>query len=113
MPMRKSRRRSDSSGIALGLSALHTDGTPQSVDHTVKLYEQAVAHGLDQPAMMFRERGLENLVLVGLKARARPLLVCLTQPAIAGDVCDQDGGEPPLHPLCPRWRIDSARATYA
>src|SRR5882672_9689907 len=85
--------------IALSLGALHADGTAQSVNHTVELDEQAVAHSLDQPAMMFRERGLENLMQVGLKAHACALLIRLAQAAIAGDVCDQDGGEPPLHPL--------------
>ena len=39
-------------GVALGLLPLHLDRATQGIDDALELDQQAVAHGLDQPAAM-------------------------------------------------------------
>ena len=86
-------------GVALGLLLLDVDRAAQAHPPRWELDQQAVAHGLDQPATMGGDLRLEDLLQIGLEAGACSLLVGLAQPAIADDIGDQDSGEPALHPI--------------
>ncbi len=75
-------------GIAPGFGALHVDRTAKSIDDAVEFDQQPVAHGLDQPAVVFRDAWLEHFVKLCLEVSARPFLVCLAQVCVASDVCN-------------------------
>jgi hypothetical protein len=83
--------------IAPGLGALHLDSTAHSVDDAVELDQQPVAHGLNQPAVVFRDLWLEHFVKLGLEVSARPFLVCLAEMSIASNVGDHHSGKSALH----------------
>jgi hypothetical protein len=79
-------------------STIENGNAPKSRVHdAVKLHEQPVAHGLDQPPVMIGDLRLEHLVQVGLKPRARPFVVSPAETAVAGDIGDHHRGEPALH----------------
>jgi hypothetical protein len=88
-------------GIARALGTLDIDGTADGVDDAAELDQQAVAHGLDQSAVVLGNPRLEYVVEIGLESRARPLLVDLAEAAIAGDIGDHHGSEPALHAPLP------------
>ena len=79
-------------GVQLAFRALDVDGAAQGVDDALELHQDAVAHRLDEAAVMRGDLGLENILEIGLEAGARALLVDLAQAAIADDVGDHHGG---------------------
>src|SRR4030095_6952335 len=84
-------------GVALGFSPLHPHRTAHGIDHAVKLYQEPVAHGLDQPTVMPGDLRLEHLAQIGLKARARSFLVVLAEAAITRELGHHYRGEPAHH----------------
>ena len=62
-----------------------------------KLGEKAVAHQLEDYAAMRRDRRLDKFSPARLEPLERSRLVQLHQPAVAGDVGGEDGGELPFH----------------
>ncbi|MNL84141.1 hypothetical protein D3C87_2120110 [compost metagenome] len=63
----------------------------------MKFHEQSVTQCLHEPAIVGLDSGDPNVVRVGSKLRARPLLVDFAETAITDDICDQDGGETTFH----------------
>jgi hypothetical protein len=84
-------------GIALGLGALHVDGTPQRIDNAVELDQESIPHGLDKPAVVICDIGLEHLVKLGLEMSASSFLVRLAEMPITSDVGNHHSGKPALH----------------
>ena len=85
-----------SSGIcrlALRHPALDRDGAGDRIDHAAELAERAVAHELDDAALVLRDQRLDESLAVILEALERSRLVALDQPRIADDVGRENGGE--------------------
>ncbi len=78
-------------------AVLHVDGEGQRVDDAGELHQRPVAHQFDDAAVVLGDLRLDQLPPVRLQRRQRPGLVALHQPAVAGDVGGQNGGEPALH----------------
>ena len=85
------------SSIALGLGALNVDRATHGINYAAELDQQAVAHGLDQAAVMLGDPRRKDFVQVGLKPSTRSFLVGLAEAAITGDIGDKHRGEPALH----------------
>ena len=93
MAMRNSSRSSAGApAFSSAFRALDVDRAAQGVDDALELYQDAVAHRLDEAAVMRGDLGLENILEIGLEAGARTLLVDLAQAAIADDIGDHHGG---------------------
>ena len=74
--------------------ALDLDRTLHRVGDALKLDQEAVAGGLDDPAAVLGDRRVDQLEPVGPQARKRAGLVGLHQPAVADHVGGEDRGEP-------------------
>ena len=48
---------------------------------------------------MLGDLGVDELAAVRLEARERTLLIVADEPAVAGDVGREDGGQPPLNAI--------------
>ncbi len=83
--------------VSLRHFALDVDGAFDRVDDARKLGEKTVAHQLENRAAVRRDRRLDQFDPVRLKPLEGPRLVLLHQPAVADDVCGEDGGELPFH----------------
>ena len=86
-------------GVALGHAALDRDRAAHGVDDAGELDQDAVAGGLDDAAGMLGDLGIDQLAAMRLEARQRAFLVVADQPAVAGDVGCEDGGQPPLNAI--------------
>ena len=85
-----------SSGIvrlALGHAALDRDGACDRIDHAAELAQRAVAHELDDAAMVLGDQRLDQLLAVRLETLERSRLVALDQARIADHVGRENGGE--------------------
>ena len=78
-------------GIAPGHRLLHLGRAAQSVHHAGEFDEQSVAGGLDQPAAMCGDLGVDQFAAVRLQPCQRAFLVGAHQPAVAGNIRRQDG----------------------
>src|SRR6516162_2938855 len=76
-------------------ATLHSDGATHRVDDTGELDQQPVARGLDDAAPMSADFGVDQLPAQDAQPRQSPLLVIADEPAVAGDIGRQDGGDPP------------------
>ena len=77
--------------VARGHAALDVDRAPDRVDHAGELDEEAVAGGLDDPAGVRGDGGIDQLAPVRLQRGQGAVLVGAHEPAVAGDVGRQDG----------------------
>ena len=59
-----------------------------------ELDQHPVAGGLDDAAVVLRDRRIEEFTSVGVQPRQRAFLVDAHQPAVADDVGREDGGKP-------------------
>ena len=82
--------------IAFAHAALDFNGATQGVHDARKLDQHAIAGGLDDVAAVLVELGLGEVVQTGLQSAQRAFLVASHQPAVAGHIHGQDGGEAPL-----------------
>jgi hypothetical protein len=78
-------------------AALDLGRTFHRLDHAAELGQHAVAHELDDAAAVARDRGIDHLGAMRLQARQRAGFVQAHQPAVAGDIGSQDGGEAAFH----------------
>jgi hypothetical protein len=84
-------RRSGSRGHA----ALHRDGAADRVEGAGELDQQAIACGLDDAAAMRADFGFDQLLSQGAQPCQGAFLVIADEPAVAGDIGGQDGGDAP------------------
>jgi hypothetical protein len=84
--------------VARRHSGLDLDRTRGRADHAGKLGEDAVARRVDYAATVAAHQGQDH-GLVGLEVADRGGLVLAHEPAVAGDVRGQKGGEPALDRL--------------
>ena len=82
-------------GGGRGHAALHRDGAAHGIDGAGELDQQAIARGLDDAAAVSADFGVDQLPAQGPQPRQGPLLVIADEPAVAGDIGGQDGGDPP------------------
>ena len=75
---------------------LEIDGAAQRLGDALELDQHAVAHRLDDAALAFRDRGVDQLELNRLEARERSRLVHFHQTAVADHVRRDDCGEPAI-----------------
>ena len=83
--------------VSLRHPALDVGGAFDRVDDARELGQKPVAHQLEDDAPMRRDRRLDQFDPVRLKPLEGPRLVQLHQPAVADDICGEDGGELPFH----------------
>ena len=74
---------------------LDHDAAAYSFDRTIENRNEAVAGGLDQPAVIFGDAGLDEAALDPLHAAVRSLLVDFHQPAVTGDIADDNRRKTP------------------
>src|SRR5262249_27379823 len=86
-------------GIALLHAALYLDGAARRIEDAAELDQEAVAHHLEDAAVMLGDRWIEELAAVLLQGTHRPLLIGLHQPAVAHHIGCQYGGKPTLNAL--------------
>src|SRR6185312_3833585 len=72
---------------------LNDDAATHGFERTVKNGKEAIARGFDQPSVVFRNAGLNQIALDSLDARMRPFLIELHETAVATDIPDNDGSE--------------------
>ena len=83
-------------GVALGHPALDLGGALDGLDDARELDQHAIAAGLDDPALVLGDRGIDQLEPVRPQARERARFVRLHEPAVAHHVGGEDHGEPAL-----------------
>src|SRR5580700_6313488 len=66
------------------------------VDDARELDEKAIARGLDDPAAVPGDRGVEKIAAQGFEGTQRADLVRAHEAAVADDIRRENGGEPPL-----------------
>ena len=91
-------------GVALGQAALEDDGAFDRIDDAAELRQQAVAHQLEDAAVMLVDLRLEQLLAVRAQPLERPGLILLHEPAVADHVGGEDRGEPAFHAIAPPHR---------
>jgi len=79
-------------GVALGHGTLHLNGTAHRLDRTGALDEHAVAGGLQDPAAMLCNLGIDDFATKRLQAFEHPFLAGFYQTRIAGPVGGETGG---------------------
>ena len=82
--------------LAVRHAVLDRDGAGHRIDDAVELAQRAVAHEVDDAAVVLGDKRLDELPAVRLEARERAGLVRLNQPRVADHVRRQDGGEATL-----------------
>jgi hypothetical protein len=80
--------------VAVGHAGLDGDGAANRLDGAGEVDQQAIAGALDDAAAVGRDMRLDQLAEVALQALQRAFLVAAHQPAVAGDIGRQNGGEP-------------------
>jgi hypothetical protein len=80
--------------VTPGHRLLHLARAAQGVHHAGEFDEQPVAGRLNQTAAMCGDLGVDQFAAVGLDPRRRAFLVSAHQPAIASNICRQDGRSP-------------------
>ena len=83
--------------VALGHPALQVDGARHRVDDAAELGQKAVAHQLEDAAVVLLDRRLEQLPAVRSEPLKRAGFVLLHEAAVADDVGGENGGEPAFY----------------
>src|SRR5262249_3749423 len=78
--------------------SLHDNRAFDSGDNAGKLQQKAITGGLHDPTAMFFNEGIDELGAVRFQRRKCPAFVPLHEPAVAGNICTNDGREPALLP---------------
>ena len=76
--------------VALGHARLHLDGGSRRLDHAAEVNHCAVARALDEPAVVERDRRVDEVAAQSSQSPNRPLFVGASKPAEADDVGNQD-----------------------
>ena len=87
------------SGVALQHAALDLDRAARRVEDTAEFDQEAVAHHLEDAAVVFGDGGIEELAAVLLQGTHRPLFISLHEAAVAHHIGRQYGGKPTLNRL--------------
>ena len=91
------RRSSGSSAWRSATPVLDRGRALDRIDHARELDQHAIAHQLDDAAVVLGDLRLDEVLAQRLEARVRARLVGRHQPAVADDVRSQDRGEPARH----------------
>src|SRR5262249_14815745 len=86
-------------GIAIEHAALNVDGASDSVDDADKFHQDAIACCFDDAAAMLSNLGIDQLLAVLLELVQRAFLVGTHQPAVAGNVADENSRKPAVNVL--------------
>ena len=84
-------------GVALGEAALQAHRAFDRIDHRAEFGEHAIAHQLEDVAVVARDLGLEQVLAPGRQPLMRPLLVTLHERGVADHVGGENGGELAFH----------------
>ena len=76
---------------------LERDRALDGVDGAGEFHEDAIAHGLDQAAMMLRQERLKDRFASGIERSQRPRLIHTHEAAVADHIGHQDRSKPALH----------------
>src|SRR5262249_23737530 len=85
------------SGISLRDGRLYFDGAPYRPDDTWEFGDHAVAHQLEDAALVLGDLGPDDLVLQPLQGGERAFVVDPHQAGVADDIGGEDSGEPAFH----------------
>ena len=85
--------------IVLGHSALDHGSTLDGVDDAGELDQRAIAHELDDAAMEFLDRGVDQFAAAALQSLQRADLIFAHEAAVADHVGSKYCGKPSLHML--------------
>jgi len=85
--------------VASRHSALCFDRAADGVHDADELDRDAIACAFDDAAAMFRDRGLQEFMAVGVEPGERAFLVGSHQSAVSGDIRCENGRKPPLHTM--------------
>jgi hypothetical protein len=85
--------------IAPGHVTLDIDGAAYRINDAGEFDQHPIAGGLDDPAAVFLDLRIDQLAAQRFQRGERSLFVGTHQPAIAGNISCENGGEPPLDPL--------------
>ena len=101
-------------GIARGHTALNFDSATQRIHDTAELHQHAVAGVFNNPPAVFGDFGFDERAKMALQLDVCGLLVDAHEPAVAGDISCENGGEPSLQALAtqstpPGYRQGSLR----
>ena len=88
-------------GVASGHAALQDDCAFDRIDDAAEFHQQAVAHQLEDAAVVLGDRWLEQLLAVRTQPFERAGLILLHEPAVADHVGGKDSGEVALHMRMP------------
>ncbi len=83
--------------IAVGHSALDHGSTLDGIDDAGELDERAVAHELDDAAVVLLDRGVDQFATAALQSLERAYLVLAHEAAVANHVGSKYCGKPSLH----------------
>ena len=96
-PIRNTIRRSGRRlGLAVGHGLLHRHRAGHRIDHRGELDDRAVAHQLDDAALVLGQQRVDRLLAQRLDRGQRAGLVLLDQARVADHVGGQDRGQPAL-----------------
>jgi hypothetical protein len=93
MPMELDAALGRHARVALDHRVLHFDGAAHGVDHGTELDQRTVAGAFDNAPAVHRDRRVDQIAAQGPEPRKRAVLVTAGEPAVAGDVGDQDRRE--------------------
>ena len=99
-------------GVPLGQPHLYRGGGAHRANDACELHQNAVAHQLDDPALMLAECGIDQFGSQGLESRERALLVSPDQPRVADHVGGQDRCKTALHRVLPSRRPPDGQVGY-
>ena len=88
------------STLLLRHALLHGDRAGHRIDHRAELRERAIAHQLDDAAMMLGQERIDDLAPQGFQGGKRPGFVHFHEMGVPDDIRRQDRHQPPLHPCC-------------
>ena len=86
--------------VALGKSALQRDGAFDGIHHGAELGQHTVAHHLEDPAVMARDLGLEQIFPASFQPFMRAGFVGFHERRIGDNVGSQNGGKLAVHGKC-------------
>ena len=78
--------------VTLGHAALNRHRTFDRIHHAREFGQEAVAHELEDMAVMLGDPGLEQFPAMGAQTRERASLVALHEPAVADNISSKNGG---------------------
>ena len=83
-------------GVTLAHRALYLDGPTHRRYDAGKFYQQPIADDPHNPAAVFRYFGINDFVSILFERRVSTLLINAHQPAVAGNIGREDGGQTPF-----------------